>query len=130
MNMKRPALSAASPHSRCYFLTVRCHQWSDHPFLPLDTQRRRDISRDSRAHTPQMTVARFLRLDFVTFMFCELLFIAGAGDGRLKRTSRLHANVTDVRRQRSNQFEPDTPPCPSPHPNPHPRIRVDIKSVV
>lgn len=39
-------------------------------------------------------------------MLCELLFIAGAGDRRLKRTSWLHANVTDILRKRGNRFEP------------------------
>lgn len=62
------------------------------------------------------TVAGFLCLDFVTFMLCELLFIAGTGDRRLKRTSRLHANVTDIRRMRGNRFEPVPP------------VGVDVKS--
>lgn len=39
-----------------------------------------------------------LRQDLVTF--------SGAGDRRLERTARLHANVTEVRRQRGNRLEP------------------------
>lgn len=108
MKMKRPASSAASPQSRRYFSSARRHQRSDHTFSVGYTAAAERFTR-CRVRIPRMTVAGFLRLDFVTFMFWEPLFIAGARDRRLKRTSRLHANVTDIRRKRGNRFEPEPP---------------------
>lgn len=109
MKMKRPASSAASPQSRRYFSSVRRHQRSDHPFSVGYTAAAAEHFTRCRVRIPRMTVAGFLRLHFVTFMFWEPLFIAGARDRRLKRTSRLHANVTDIRRKRGIQFEPEPP---------------------
>lgn len=90
---------------KTHAMSMRCHQWSDHPFSAGYTTEAEHFTR-CRVHTFQTTVAGFHRLDFVAFMLCELLFIAGAGDRRLKRTFRLHANVTDIRRKRGNRFEP------------------------